>query len=112
MQAVHHKRKRSSPQFSLVTKKPRQNTPMQVVIDSTQQTRRDLQDISTQLTGLSLAQTKQTETHMDNITSELNSIKSDIKMIKKTLEVMARAMGVDTYEPGKEEAPSEYNYYA
>ena len=59
-----------------------------------------------------MAQTKQTETHMYNITSELNAIKSDIKMIKKTLEVMARAMGVDTYDPIKEEAPSEYNYYA
>jgi len=112
MQAVQQKRKRHSPHFSLVTKKPRTNTPMQVVIDSTQQTRRDLQDISTQLTGLSLAQTKQTETHMDNITSELNAIKSDIKMIKKTLEVMARAMGVDTYEPEKDETPAEYNYYA
>jgi len=47
MQSVHHKRKRSSPHFSLVTKKSRTNTPIQAVIDSTQQTRRDLQDIST-----------------------------------------------------------------
>ena len=112
MKSVHHKRKRSSPHFSLVTKKSRTNTPIQAVIDSTQQTRRDLQDISTQLTSLSLSQTKQTETYMDNITSELNDIKSDIKMIKKTLEIMARAMGVDTYEPDKEEVPTEYNYYA
>ena len=36
----------------------------------------------------------------------------NIKMIKKTLEVMARAMGVDTYDPDKEEVPTEYNYYA
>ena len=112
MQTIQHKRKRGSPQFSLVAKKSRNNTPIQVVIDSTQQTRQDLQNISTQLTGLSLAHTQQTETHMDNITNELATIKSDIKMIKKTLEVIARVMGIDTYEPGKEEVPSEYNYYA
>ena len=112
MQSSQHKRKRNSPHFSLVTKKARTNTSIQVVIDSAQQTHRDLHDISTQLTSLSLAQTKQTEICMDNITNELDNMKSDIKIIKKTLEVMARAMGVDTYEPEKEEAPPEYNYYA
>jgi archaellum component FlaC len=49
---------------------------------------------------------------MDNITNELDNMKSDIKIIKKTLEVVSRAMGVDTYEPEKEESPPEYNYYA
>ena len=112
MQSSQHKRKRNSPQFSLVTKKQRNNTPLQVVIDSAQQTRQDLHNISTQLSSLSLAQTKQAKTHIDNITNELDNMKNDIKIIKKTLEVMARAMGVDTYEPEKEEAPPEYNYNA
>jgi archaellum component FlaC len=112
MQSSQRKRKRNSPHFSLVPKKSRANTPMQVAIDSAQQTRRDLQDISTRLTSLSLAQTKQTDAHMCNITNELDNMKSDIKIIKKTLEVVSRAMGIDTYEPEKEEAPAEYNYYA